>query len=131
MPKRKANSRSKPGAQERHSHKKSSAESSPPPLPLNNACSTAPAAVPLSSNADELSRTQAALKALQDRFAEEKKTLQTQNKQLQSRNEHLNVRLVEQEQNSKAVIKGLLFEVDELKTELAVFRCASITNLSL
>ena len=84
----------------------------------NNVASTFHAAVPLSSNTDELFQTQAALKALQDRFAEEKKALQTQNEQLQSRNEHLNMRLVQQEQNSKAMIKDLLFEVDELKTEL-------------
>ena len=129
MPKRKANS--KRGTENPHSHKKSSAESPPPPLTLNNVCSTAPAAVPLSPNADELSRTQADLKALQDRFAQEKKALQAQNKQLQSRNEHLNLRLDQQERNSEAMIKDLLFEVNELKTELALFRCASITNLSL
>ena len=86
-----------------------------------------------SSPADELSRTQAALKALQDRFAQEKKALLTQNEQLQTQNqqlhsrvEQLDMRLVQQEQDSKATIKGLTFEVNELKTELAIFRCFSI-----
>ena len=127
MPKRKAkNSTSnKPGAD-----KKCSTESPISPLSSNNVASTFHAAVPLSSNTDELFQTQAALKALQDRFAEEKKALQTQNKQLQtqnkqlhSRNERLDMQLVQQEQNSTAMIKDLLFEVDELKTELALFRC--------
>ena len=86
------------GAEETTSHKKASVKSSPPSLP-----SPTPAVVSLSSNADELSRTQAALKALQARFAqeaEEKKALKTQNERL-------------------------TFEVDELKTELAFFRCDS------
>ena len=97
MKKRKAISPPR-GAEETTSDKKVSVKSSPPSLP-----SPTPAVVSLSSNADELSRTQAALKALQARFAqeaEEKKALKTQNERL-------------------------TFEVDELKTELAIFRCDS------
>ena len=139
MPKCKAiNSTSKPEAEEPNSHKKSSHESPPPSLSSSNVSSTAPVAISLFSPADELSQTQAALKALQDRFAQEKKALLTQNEQLQTQNqqlhsnvEQLDMRLVQQEQDSKATIKGLTFEVNELKTELAIFRCDFIVNLPL
>ena len=75
-----------------------------------------------SSNAtEELIKTQAALKPLDSRFAQvvaENQALQAQNKQLQSE-------LIQERQDSsrsRALVRGLTFEMDDLKTELTFLR---------
>ena len=125
MPKCKVNSTSKPGAEEPNSHEKSSADS--PPLSSSNVSSLVSATVSPASNAAELSRTKAILKALEDRFAQ----VLTENQTLQAQNKGLQLQLIQQKQNSNSIIENLSFEVDELKTELTVFRCDSIMKLSL
>ena len=81
----------------------------------------------------------AALRALQGRFAQvmtEKKALDIQNEELQSqkeelqeRNEQQDIHLGQQDREltyCRGLVKDLTFEVDELKTELAVFRLLTV-----
>ena len=85
-----------------------------------------------SANAgDELVKAQAALKALESRFAQvvaENQALQIENKQipaLRTENRQLKAQLARHEQESsrsRALVHDLTFEVDDLKTELAFFR---------
>ena len=91
-----------------------------------------------SNAAAELIKAQAALKALESRFAEvvaenaevvaENKVLRMQTKQvqaLQTQNQQLQAQLARQEQElsrSRALVHDSTFEVDDLKKELAFFR---------
>ena len=91
-----------------------------------------------SNAAAELIEAQAALKALESRFAEvvaenaevvaENKVLRMQTKQvqaLQTQNQQLQAQLARQEQElsrSRALVHDSTFEVDDLKKELAFFR---------
>ena len=85
-----------------------------------------------SANAgDELVKAQAALKALESRFAQvvaENQALQIENKQipaLRTENRQLKAQLARHKQESsrsRALVHDLTFEVDDLKTELAFFR---------
>ena len=100
-------------------------------VPQEQASSSSNAAV-------ELIKLQAALKALESRFAEvvaenaqvvaENKVLRMQTKQvqaLQTQNQQLQAQLARQEQElsrSRALVHDSTFEVDDLKKELAFFR---------
>ena len=132
MGKRKAKSASQTN------NKKSSAEHPT----LNNASASAPAPAPevaSVSGENELAQVRATLRALQGRFAQvmtEKKALEIQNEQLQSQKEELqernkqqDIHLVQQDREltyCRGLVKGLTFEVDELKTELAFFRSLTV-----
>ena len=79
----------------------------------------------------ELSKAQAALKALQHRFAEvvaENQALQNENKQIQAvqtENKQLQAQLIQERRESsrsRALVHDLTFEVDDLKTELTFLR---------
>jgi len=119
MGKRKANRKPPNNAQVEGPNKKecisNSNEQSPAlPAPLVHASSSAGAV-------DELVKAQAALQALESRFAQvvaENQALQAQNKQLQSE-------LIQERQDSsrsRALVRGLTFEMDDLKTELTFLR---------